>query len=376
MSVLREDWQVLLGLFPAGWEELGRSAGAVARLRGFRSLNDLFRTLLLHVGCGWSLRETAVQAKLAGIADVSDVTLLNRLRQAEDWLRQLCQQLWKDNGVNLDPTLKGYSVRVVDATVVKEPGKTGGQWRIHYSMRLPSLECDHFELTPVQGVNTGERFGRFAFHAGELVLADAGYCNPPGIAAMVGQGADVCVRLNRSTLPLIDEKGRSFPLLKKIKTLRRAGATSEWKVWVQVQSGTQQIAGRLCGIRKSEEAVQRAQRKLARKEQLGKGKVTPEKQEYACYVLVFTTLPRSHATPRQVLECYRLRWQIELTFKRLKSVVQLGHVPKQDDQSSRAWLYGKLFVALLSQKLARVGTAISPWGYYLSGQASDPESMA
>ena len=41
-------------------------------------LADGLRTLLLHVGCGWSLRETAVQAKLAGIADVSDVTLLNR----------------------------------------------------------------------------------------------------------------------------------------------------------------------------------------------------------------------------------------------------------------------------------------------------------
>src|SRR5438128_8164772 len=125
MSALREDWQVLLGLFPAGWEELGRSTGAVTRLRGFNSLNDLFRTLLLHVGCGWSLRETAVQAKLAGIAEVSDVTLLNRLRQAEDWLRQLCQQLWKDNGVNLEPALKGRPVRLVDATVVREPGKTG-----------------------------------------------------------------------------------------------------------------------------------------------------------------------------------------------------------------------------------------------------------
>src|SRR5260370_32970632 len=140
MSALREDWQVLLGLFPPNWEELGRSTGAVSRLRGFDSLNDLLRTLLLHVGCGWSLRETAVQARLAGIAEVSDVTLFNRLRQAEDWLRQLCQQLWKDNGVDLQPALKGQAVRVVDATVVKEPGKTGGQWRGPIPLRLPALE--------------------------------------------------------------------------------------------------------------------------------------------------------------------------------------------------------------------------------------------
>ena len=374
MSAIREDWQVLVGLFPAGWEDLGRSTGAVTRLRGFDSLNDLFRTLLLHVGCGWSLRETAVQARLAGIADVSDVTLLNRLRQSEDWLRQLCRQLWKDNGVNLEPALKGQPVRLVDATVVKEPGQTGGQWRIHYSIRLPSLECDHFDLTPVRGKKTGERMDRFALQAGELVLADAGYCNPPGVASVVSQGADLCVRLNRKSLPLSDENGRPFPLLKKIQALRKSGAIAEWRV--SVESGKQKIDGRLCAIRKSEAAIQRAQRKLAIKQQSGTAKDTPESREYACYVLVFTTLPRQRATAREVLECYRLRWQIELTFKRLKSIVNLGHVPKHHDQSSRAWLFGKLFVALLSQKLARVGSAISPWGYYLQEQASDPKPVA
>src|SRR5215467_2135666 len=184
MSALREDWQVLLGLFPAGWEELGRSTGAVARLRGFNSLNDLFRTLLLHVGCGWSLRETAVRAKLAGIADVSDVTLLNRLRQSMDWLRRLCQQLWTEAGLKLDPPMTDWPVRVLDATVVREPGKTGSQWRIHYSMRLPSLACDHFDLTPAEGAGTGERLGRFHFRKGELVLADAGYSHPAGVVSV------------------------------------------------------------------------------------------------------------------------------------------------------------------------------------------------
>jgi IS4 transposase len=71
-----------------------------------------------------------------------------------------------------------------------------------------------------------------------------------------------------------------------------------------------------------------------------------------------------------VLEVYRLRWQAELTFKRLKSIAQIGHVPGHDEQSSRAWLYGKLFVALLSQRIAQVGRTLSPWGYLLP-QTSD-----
>ena len=132
-----DDWQILLGLFPSAWRELGRSSGAVRRLRGFPSLDALLRTLLLHVGCGWSLRETAVQAKLAGIAEVSDVTLLNRLRDAENWLRQMCQELWKDNGVALQPSFAGRTLRLLDATVVREPGKTGSQWRIHTAFGCP-----------------------------------------------------------------------------------------------------------------------------------------------------------------------------------------------------------------------------------------------
>jgi Transposase DDE domain len=374
MTALSENWKVLCGLFPLDWEALGKSTGAVTRLRGFESLNDLLRTLLLHVGCGWSLRETAVQVKLAGIADVSDVTLLNRLRQSEDWLRQLCQKLWNDNGVNLEPGLKSRPVRLIDATTVREPGKTGSQWRVHYSLRLPTLECDFFELTPAQGKGSGERLGRFRFHAGEVVLADAGYSHPPGIGEVVRQQAHVCVRLNPASLPLWDEQGRTFPLLKKLKTLRTAATIADWRVWVHV--GEQRIAGRLCGVRKSEAAIERAQRRLRRKRQQRVITATAQTQEYARYILVFTTLPNREVTARQVLECYRLRWQIELTFKRLKSVVRLGHIPKQDDQSSRAWLYGKLFVALLSQKLARVGSAISPWGYYLPEQAAGPQPVA
>jgi hypothetical protein len=374
MSTLREDWQVLVGLLPSDWQQLGKSTGAVRRLRGFDSVSNLLRTLLLHVGCGWSLRETAVQAKLAGIAEVSDVTLLNRLRQAETWLQGLCQLLWKDNGVNLEPALKGRPVRLVDGTTVKEPGKTGGQWRIHYSLRLPTLECDQFDLTPAQGYNTGEKLGRFRLQAGEVVMADAGYCNPPGIAAVKQQGAEVLVRLNPLSLPLQDRSGRPWSVLEAVKKLQRAGEMGDWPVAVAAKGGG--IAGRVCGVRKSEEAIEKAQRKLTRRQQQGKAQVTEETRQYACYVLVFTTLPVRQATTRQVLESYRLRWQIELTFKRLKSIVQLGHVPKQDDHSSRAWLYGKLLVALLSQKLARVGSALSPWGYPLPEETAHPQSLA
>ena len=367
-----ENWNIVRGLFPSGWEQLGRTSGAVKRLRGFSSLEALLRTLLMHVGGGWSLRETAVEAKLAGIAEVSDVTLLNRLRDAEPWLRQLCEELWKENGVQFESSFLGRSLRLLDATVVCEPGPTGGQWRIHYSLRLPSLECDCFQLTPTAGAGVAERFGRFTFHANELVLADAGYCHPAGIAAVAKQQADVCVRLNPHALPLMNKGGETFSLLDALTQLRHVGKIAEWPV--EVRAGEQRITGRVCAIRKNRQAIKRAQRKLDIKQQNGKS-VSLETRTYAKYVLVFTTLDAELATASQVLEAYRLRWQIELTFKRLKSIAQLGHVPKYDDKSSRAWLYGKLLIALLTQKMTRIGKTISPWGY-LWEEATHSQSVA
>ena len=260
-----ENWRVLVGLLPFNWEQLGRSSGAVRRLRGFSSLESLLHTLLLHVGCGWSLRETVVQAKLAGLAEVSDVTLLNRLRDAEGWFRQLCELLLLEQGVNLKATLCGRNVRLLDATVVSEPGKTGSQWRIHYSLRLPALECDHFVLTSTKGVGAAERFAQFKFQAGDLILADAGYSHPPGIQSIVEQNADVCVRLNPHAMPLYNKAGERFDLIVQLSNLMQPREITEWPVWVHC--GEQKYPGRLTAIRKSQEAIRQAEARIRDKEQ-------------------------------------------------------------------------------------------------------------
>ena len=160
---------------------------------------------------------------MAGIADVSDVTLLSRLRQSKDWLRQL----WRDHWVNLEPALKGQGVRVIDATVVKEPGKmvdNGGF----------TIACDCLRLSAISSRLRRQRERRQARSWGGSSFARANWCWPtlaiairPASTAAVSAGADVCVRMNRATLPLRDEKDRPFPLVKKLKTLRRAGETAD-----------------------------------------------------------------------------------------------------------------------------------------------------
>lgn len=97
MCILEENWKVLTSFFPTGWQQVAWQSGAVERLRGFPSPDLLLRTLMLHVARGYSLRETVVRAKLANWTDISDVALLKRLRNSEEWLRWLCVELLREN---------------------------------------------------------------------------------------------------------------------------------------------------------------------------------------------------------------------------------------------------------------------------------------
>src|SRR5271166_6186054 len=134
---MEKDWKVLMSLFPAGWREKALRLGAIERRRGVPSADVLLRMILLHVGKGYSLRETVVRARLANWANISDVAFLKRLRKSEDWLRFMCISLLKENNGRMFQGTAFGPIRVVDGTIVKEPGKTGSQWRILYSLQLP-----------------------------------------------------------------------------------------------------------------------------------------------------------------------------------------------------------------------------------------------
>ena len=368
-----EDWELLVSFLPKDWRELAEGTGALKGLRKYKSVDNLLRTLLIHLGCGHSLRETVVRARQANLAELSDVALLKRLRKSKDWLYALCVRLFQEHGIAA-ATDGEFQIRAFDATTVKEPGKTGALWRIHYSVCLPSLACDFFKLTRTEGPGSGESLAQFPIRAGDHVLADRGYSTANGIGYVAGAGGQLIVRVNTGALPLRTLRGEPFDLLAAVTSLKRAGATKAWSVQVVVNEDNARsggiIAGRVCALRKSAAAIKLAHRKV-RKEATRKGKQPqPDTLTFAEYVIVFTTFPAATFSAAEILEWYRIRWQVELVFKRFKSLAQLGHLPKYDDDSAKAWLYGKLLVALLVEKLIRHASAISPWGYDLAPAAT------
>jgi Transposase DDE domain len=362
-----EDWNLLLSFFPPEWRELAAVTKALKGLRQDKSEENYIRTLLLHLGCGFSMRETVVRARQAKLAELSDVALLKRLRKSRDWLYRLCCALFEERGISTEGATH-RTLRLIDATVVKEPGQTGSLWRIHYSFRWPTLACDYFRITATEGKGSGESLRQFPLHAQDYVLVDRGYCHASGIHYASSKKAYLIVRLNPDGILLQAQDGSKFGLLESLKSIAAAGQMGQWEVLVPFEDNAP-VSARLCVVRKSQTAIALAHKKLRRYASKHGTQLQPETLLYAQYVMVLTTFPREDFSLEQVLEHYRFRWQIELVFKRFKQIAQLGHLPKYDEDSAHAWLYGKLFVTLLTEKLIRHANALSPWGFSLAHQA-------
>jgi len=353
-----DDWQVLVAFLPSGWQAKAKELGALLRCRVFENAENLLRTLLIHLAEGCSLRETAVRAKHGHIVSVSDVALLKRLNASGEWFRWMAagvMERWieKQPQAIFGETLR---IRLIDGSTIQEPGSTGSTWRLHYSIGLPSLRCDEVYVTTPQ---EGESFERFRVHPGDLFIGDRNFGRRADVKHVVQGGGQVLVRINLTNLPLTNKDGVPFPLLNRLRALTKT-KLGDWDVWVPYEKT--KIPGRLCALKKSKEAAEKAQRKVLQENSRKGAKVRPETIEAAAYTFVFTTLDRA-VTPATVLEIYRGRWQIELAFKRLKSIIELGHLRKTDLEGAKAWLHGKLLVAFLIEALITAGEHFFPWGY-------------
>jgi hypothetical protein len=235
--MITEDWPVLLSFFPDNWIELASTNDLIKGLRKDKAIENYIRTLLIHIACGYSMRETVTtRARLAGLADISDVALLGRLRKAKNWLHSLCVALFEEQGIILHSE-SNFQVRLLDATNVKEPGKTGSLWRIHYSVQLPSLTCDFFKLTTTKGKGSGESFFQYSIKKDDYIIADRGYSTASGIHHVVSKKAYVMVRVNTQSLPILNLKYQRFPLLKNVQAVEKAGTIRSLSIAAIIEPG-------------------------------------------------------------------------------------------------------------------------------------------
>ena len=227
------------------------------------------------------------------------------------------------------------------------------------SILLPSLQCNEVQVTSPK---VGESFKRFTVQPGDVFVGNRGYAQRDALLSVIEGGGHVLVRINLTNLPLLYEHGAPFPLLARLRTLTGT-RLGDWEVLLPAEP--RPIPGRLCALKKNQQAAERARLQTLRESHKKGHKVRPETLEACAYTFVFTTWPADAFSPAKVLEMYRRRWQIEIVLKRLKSLLGLGHLKKTDVALSKAWLQGKLLVAFLIEALVASAARFFPWGYPL-----------
>jgi hypothetical protein len=351
------DWEVLLSYLPPDYEELGAQHGQLNTQWANNKISTaalLLRFIFLHVGADLPLRQTVAMMAKSGAPRLSQVRLHYRMRQARSYLAALVARMIvpSQEGINAEKW-GGYEMVCIDGSSVSGPGSDGTDVRLHVVLRL----CDLCVLSAqVTTVEDGETLKRFRWAPGQLVIADRGYANPPGVAHAKDHGAEVLVRVNRSALPVFDNDETQIDVLAWCRQLsgHRATERAATVLHREVREGgsvVRRITGRLIGVRlpakEAEEARERARREH------GAG-LTQEHLEAADYVLLFATAPTNRLSAARCVEVYRLRWQIELQLKRWKSICHFDRLPNYRDDTMVSWVTTKLLLGLL---LDRIGSA-------------------
>ena len=332
-------------------ESLARQHKAFQRSRGVRSGTDLLRLVLAWGPGGYSLQQVAAWAGEQGIAEITDEALIQRLHGTVPFLQAVTSHLLMP--MTHAPCWHGRVLRISDSTSLSKQASKGTDWRLHGVYDLACGGFSHLDLTDCHG---GEALDRGQPVAGEIRIADRGYANAQAwqryCQASEGQ-ADYIVRMRWNTVRLVDEAGELFDLIKSLQSLPAENETHE--IAVRVQSGKHQtpVLIRLVVRRQTPAAIEAAHKHLRQHASRKQTKLDDRSLVAAGFLVLATSLPGAAFPAAEVLAAYRLRWQIELAFKRLKSLLHIDKIRTKTETGTRCWLYAHLIVALLCDDLSQ-----------------------
>jgi DDE family transposase len=364
-----DHWPEVRARLPADFdlEATARLRGAFTRAREIKNVETLLRLALAYGGLGMSLRETCAWAEAGEIASLSDPSLLERLCKAGPWLADIVAALIAEQAKMPARRWAGYRLRALDGTTICQPGADRTTWRLHVGYDLAKGQVDQLELTDVHGA---ENLQRLTYAPGDIALADRYYARPRDLRPVIDAGADFIVRTGWNSLRLLQPDGKAFDLFATLG----AQTAPEGEVQVRIHEGTMEVAPpaplvlRLVIRRKAPEQAE-AERKRLRKDAKKRGKQPdPRSLEAAGYVLLLTSLPADTFPPADILTLYRFRWQIEMAFKRFKSLAGLDQLPAKKPELARAWIYARLIVAIIAEQIAGQVPDSSPSGPHNTGK--------
>jgi hypothetical protein len=363
-----DHWPEVSARLPAGFdvEATARSRGAFTRAREIKDAETLLRLALAYGGLGMSLRETCAWAEAGEIASLRDPSLLNRLCKAAPWLGDIVAALIAEQAKVPAGRWAGYRLRALDGTSICQPGADRTTWRLHVGYDLATGQVDQLELTDVHGA---ENLQRLSYRPGDIVLADRCYARPRDLRPVIDAGADFIVRIGWNSLRLLQADGEiADDELFDLFAALADQVEQEGEVQVRIHEGMEgdlppePLILRLVIRRKDPEQAEAEQKRLLKAAKKRGKQPDLRSLEAAKYILLLTSLPVAVFPPADILALYRFRWQIELAFKRFKSLAGLDMLPAKKPELARAWIYARLIVAIIAEQIAGQVPDSSPSG--------------
>jgi len=347
----------LLKEMPDGYEQACFDEKAIQRKRGITEPGDLMMLCLFHLLNGCSLVEISEIARLTKLGAVSDVAFMKRFENCNNWFKWILSTLVTDGAIQYQKPewLKSYRVLAVDASDVTEKGRSGRLYHLHFALDIFKMESTQYNLTTQK---TGETLKNFAIEHNDLFVADRAYGSLGGIEHCTKSGGSFVLRLRKSCFKMYDYIGEAVELLEHLRSL--SGNTVLDLTVDVISEKKQRIPVRIIAMRKTEEDIAAALEKLRQKESKRQMVFSEGVKEFHEYIILASNLP-DRITGTQILDLYRFRWQVEIHFKRLKSILDFGELPKRRTESVMAWLNGKIIIALLIEKIIGRGD-FSPAG--------------
>jgi Transposase DDE domain len=348
-SLVSQDWHGVVARL-GGAKALETSAqetNAFLRARKIKTAVDLLRLVLAYCLGERGLRLTAAWAASIGLVDISNVALLQRLRNCGDWLALLIGQALAQAA---PAASRKRLIRIIDATSVPQAGSAAKRenklWRIHCAFDLPRERFGHLELTDER---EGERLDRIPVTKGEIRIGDAAHLQPDRMAHVLDEGGDFLVRAGWRNARWLDADGRQIDIIGVLRMARDCGLIDQ-PIWLGRHDGPP-LAVRLVAVKKPPQAAAEARRKARRNAQREGYQLSKNALVAADWVILVTSLKPEEFTTEDILALYRLRWRIELGFKRLKSLVGLKGPPGFDERSAKPYLLAHLLMILLLEPL-------------------------
>ena len=219
-----------------------REAGALQRRRAIRSASDLLRLCFGFVLGRFSLRMLASWASTEGVADLSDVAALKRLRASADWLGLLAARLLRARYPEVAAGARDqHRLVAVDATMVVPPGDKRDYWLVHTVFDLHDLT---FRVVETSDRFERERLTRGGVRPGEVRIADRFHARAEELAAVRAEDAHFLVRAASTYPRLLGSNGKRLDRAALLAEADQAGSLDRPVTVASAKSKTR-VAARL-----------------------------------------------------------------------------------------------------------------------------------